>query len=182
MPRSSRRRDRRGVCFLTVVFLRALPDDRPRTAALYGALAISERSLRSICTQMAELYVENKKCARLLRDLAEMGHVPAELVRPAPRPPVPPSAFRGRRDAVAVGAVFFFLRRSMSDGRDKSVTVFIFLSRACAAAPPRHRRDVAPVVSSDRWLLSPCTVALLSPRGDGRKRDRLTRKFPDPPR
>ena len=77
--------------FLTVVFLRALPDDRPRTAALYGALAISERSLRSICTQMAELYVENKKCARLLRDLAEMGHVPAELVRPAPRPPVPPS-------------------------------------------------------------------------------------------
>ncbi len=57
--------------FLTVVFLRALPDDRPRTAALYGALAISERSLRSICTQMAELYVENKKCARLLRDLAE---------------------------------------------------------------------------------------------------------------
>ena len=64
-------------------------------AALYGALAISERSLRSICTQMAELYVENKKCARLLRDLAEMGHVPAELVRPAPRPPAPPS------DAVA---------------------------------------------------------------------------------
>ena len=81
--------------FLTVVFLRAPPDDRPRTAALYGALAISERSLRSICTQMAELYVENKKCARLLRDLAEMGHVPAELVRPAPRPPAPPS------DAVA---------------------------------------------------------------------------------
>ena len=78
-----------------MVFLRALPDDRPRTAALYGALAISERSLRSICTQMAELYVENKKCARLLRDLAEMGHVPAELVRPAPRPPAPPS------DAVA---------------------------------------------------------------------------------
>ena len=32
---------------------------------------------------------------------------------------------RGRRDAVAVGAVFFFLRRSMSD-RDKLIVVFIF--------------------------------------------------------
>ena len=32
--------------------------------------------------------------------------------------------FRGRRDAVAVGAVFFFLRRSMS-GRDKLIVVFI---------------------------------------------------------
>ena len=39
---------------------------------------------------MAELYVENKKCARLLRDLAEMGHVPAELVRPLSRR-LPPS-------------------------------------------------------------------------------------------
>ena len=66
---------------------------------------------------------------------------------------------RGRRDAVAVGAVFFFLRWSIMSGRDKINSCFHFLSRACAAAPPRHRRDVAPVVSSDRWLLSPCTVA-----------------------
>ena len=73
--------------FLTVVFLRALPDDRPRTAALYGALAISERNLRSICTQMAELYVKKKNGARLLQDLAEMGHVPA-AVAPG-RPPDP---------------------------------------------------------------------------------------------
>ena len=30
--------------FLTVVFLRALPDDRPRTAALYGGDEIKERA------------------------------------------------------------------------------------------------------------------------------------------
>lgn len=70
--------------FLTVVLLRALPSDCGLSAALYGALAISERSLRSICTQMAELYVGNRKCERLLRDLVDMGHVPAAL---APRPP-----------------------------------------------------------------------------------------------
>ena len=33
--------------------------------------------------------------------------------------------FRGRRDAVAVGSVFFFLRRSMMSGRDKLIVVFI---------------------------------------------------------
>ena len=66
------------------MFLRALLDDRLRTAA-YGALAISERSLRA-CTQTAELYAENKKCAWLLRDLMEMGHVPAELAGSPSRP------------------------------------------------------------------------------------------------
>ena len=54
--------------------------------------------------------------------------------------------FRGRRDAVAVGAVFFFLRRSMSD-RDKLIVVFIFcpaLARQLphaidATSPPWYR-------------------------------------------
>ena len=54
---------------------------------------------------------------------------------------------RGRRDAVAVGAVFFFLRRSIMSGRDKLIVVFIFypaLARQLphaidATSPPWYR-------------------------------------------
>jgi len=77
--------------------MRALPprEEPKKTARLFQALAISERSLKSICTQMVELYLENKKCVQLVRDLAHMGHVPREFAQfggPAGSEKVAPSS------------------------------------------------------------------------------------------
>ena len=47
--------------------------------------------------------------------------------------------FRGRRDAVAVGAVFFFLLRRSMSGRDKLIVVFIFYP--ALARPLPHAID-----------------------------------------
>jgi len=82
-----------AAAFLTFVFLRLVPppDDKARTAALFSAINISERSLKAICGQMAELYLDNKKCAPLIRDLARMGHVPPDALKALePGPPGPP--------------------------------------------------------------------------------------------
>ena len=67
--------------FLTVIFMRKLPADKSKLNRMFATLSISERSLKSICSQMVELYADNDKCATLIRDLAHMGHLHTQLLR-----------------------------------------------------------------------------------------------------
>ena len=110
---SSRRRKIAAACaFLTVVFLRALPDDRPRTAALYGARDLREEFEEHLHADGRVICGEQEVRAAVEGPGGD-GPRARGAGEACPQAAGASFRFRGRRDAVAVGAVFFFLRRSI---------------------------------------------------------------------
>ena len=65
-----------GIIFLSTVYLRKLPPKGPMVKAYWNLLSISERSIRSICEQVMELYDTNAAFAEMRAKLRQMGHLP----------------------------------------------------------------------------------------------------------
>ena len=65
-----------GIIFLSTVYLRKLPPEGPMVKAYWNLLSISERSIRSICEQVMELYNTNAAFAEMRAKLQQMGHLP----------------------------------------------------------------------------------------------------------
>jgi len=68
-----------GCAFLTVVAMRLEPPDKDKRRRLYEILNLSERSLKSICEQVVEIYLEMENHDRLIVDLAHKGWITAQL-------------------------------------------------------------------------------------------------------
>lgn len=80
-----------GIIFLSTVYLRKVPQKGPMLKKYWDLLKISERSIRSICEQVMELYDTNANFAEMRAALHEMGHLPRAVPTSAP-PSAPPSA------------------------------------------------------------------------------------------
>ena len=65
-----------GIIFLSTVYLQKLPQKGPMLKKYWDLLKISERSIRSICEQVMELYNTNAAFAEMRAKLRQMGHLP----------------------------------------------------------------------------------------------------------
>mmetsp|Transcript_32977 Transcript_32977/g.105225 ORF Transcript_32977/g.105225 Transcript_32977/m.105225 type:complete len:333 (-) Transcript_32977:165-1163(-) len=68
-----------GCALLAVVFLRLYPGDKDTINALFKVLSISERTIKTICATVVELYVDVDKCKDLIADLKRFKWIPDDL-------------------------------------------------------------------------------------------------------